>query len=125
VTACKRAIVIPDIADAPIDIREGCPLFPSVGNTADSRQGAVLHSCVGAATAIRSFWRRLGIGKLQEARGGDQERCKRADRDFHFHGRSFRGVDMTFNFFMNAAAQEFGAKHIFPVLFQTEARNLS
>src|SRR6266446_214150 len=23
----KRAIVIPDIADAPIDIREGCPLF--------------------------------------------------------------------------------------------------
>jgi hypothetical protein len=43
-TACKRPIVIPDIADAPIDIREGCRLFPSVGNTADSRQGAVLHS---------------------------------------------------------------------------------
>jgi hypothetical protein len=35
VTACKRAIVVPDIADAPIDIGEGCPLFPSIGNTAD------------------------------------------------------------------------------------------
>jgi hypothetical protein len=31
VTTSKRAIVIPDIADAPIDIREGCPLFPSFG----------------------------------------------------------------------------------------------
>ena len=39
-TACKRAIVC-RIADAPIDIREGCPLFPSVGKTAHS---AVFHS---------------------------------------------------------------------------------
>jgi hypothetical protein len=36
-TAFQRAIVIPDIADAPIDVREGCPLFPSVGDTADRR----------------------------------------------------------------------------------------
>jgi hypothetical protein len=77
VTACKRAIVIPYIADAPIDIREGCPLFPSVGKTALS---AVFHSCVGAATAIRSLWLRLGMGGLQEHRAGDQERCKRTDR---------------------------------------------
>jgi hypothetical protein len=28
-------IIIPDIADAPIDVGEGCPLFPSVGNTPD------------------------------------------------------------------------------------------
>ena len=89
VTACKRAIVIPDIADAPIDIREGCPLFPSVGKTAHS---AVFHSCVGAATAIRSLWRRLGTGGLHEHRASDQERCKRTDGDFCFHGRSFRGV---------------------------------
>jgi hypothetical protein len=34
-TTCKRAIVIPDIAETPIDIDEGCPLFPSVGHTAD------------------------------------------------------------------------------------------
>src|SRR5467141_3350664 len=89
VTACKRAIVIPDIAVAPIDIRAGCPLFPSVGKTAHS---AVFHSCVGAATAIRSLWLRLGMGGLQEHRAGDQERCKRTDGDFCFHGRSFRGV---------------------------------
>src|SRR5580704_2680367 len=81
-TACKRAIVC-RIADAPIDIREGCPLFPSVSETADS---AVFHSCVGAATAIRSLWLRLGMGGLQEHRAGDQERCKRTDRDFCFHG---------------------------------------
>jgi hypothetical protein len=104
VTARKRTIVIPDIANATIDIREGCSLFPSVGNTADSRQGAVFDSYVGAATAISSLWRRLGMGELQEHKGGDQERCKGTDRDFHFHGRSFRGVDMTFNSFMNAAA---------------------
>jgi hypothetical protein len=66
VTTRKRAIVIPDIADAPIDIREGCPLFPSMGNTADGRQGAVFHSRVGAACAIGSLWRRLGMGELQE-----------------------------------------------------------
>jgi hypothetical protein len=89
-TACKRPIVIPDIADAPIDIREGCPLFPSVGNTADSRQGAVLHSDLGAATAIRSLWRRLGIGRLHEHRPGDQEHCKRTEKDFH--ALSFRDV---------------------------------
>jgi hypothetical protein len=70
-TARERAIVIRDVADAPIDIREGCPLFPSVGNTADSRQGAVLHSCVGAGFAIGSLWRRLGMGGLQEHGAGD------------------------------------------------------
>src|SRR5467141_1854791 len=79
VTACKRAVVIPYIADAPIDIREGCPLFPSVGKTADS---AVFHSCVGAATAIRSLWLRLGTGGLQEHRAGDQEHRKRSLKDF-------------------------------------------
>src|ERR1700738_2535519 len=94
-TACKRAIVC-RIPDAPIDIREGCPLFPSVGETADS---AVFHSCVGAATAIRSLWLRLGMGGLQEHRAGDQERCKRTDRDFCFHGRSFRGVYTDIQFF--------------------------
>jgi hypothetical protein len=52
VIACKRAIVIPDIADTPIEIRERCPLFPSVGNPADGRQGAVFHSYVNAACAI-------------------------------------------------------------------------
>jgi hypothetical protein len=87
VIARKRAIVIPDIADAPIDIREGCPLSPSVSKTADS---AVFHSSVGAARAIRSLWRRLGMGGLQEHRAGDQERCKRSVKDFH--GRSFRCV---------------------------------
>jgi hypothetical protein len=86
VTTSKRAIVIPDIADAPIDIREGCPLFPSVGNTADSRPGAVFHPYVGAATPIRSVWCRLGIGGSHEHRAGDQERCKRSEKDFH--GRS-------------------------------------
>jgi hypothetical protein len=34
----------PFIADAPIDIGEGCPLFPSVGNTAEGCQGAVFYS---------------------------------------------------------------------------------
>jgi hypothetical protein len=104
VTAGERAIVIRDIADAPIDIREGCPLFPPVGNAADSRQGAVCDSYVGAATAIRSLWCRLGMGELREHRGGDQERCKRTDRDIHFHGRSFRGVDKTVNSSIKAAA---------------------
>ena len=51
--ARKRAIVIPDIADASIDIREGRPLFPSVRDTADSRQGAVFHSYVGAVSFDR------------------------------------------------------------------------
>jgi hypothetical protein len=90
VIACKRAIVVPDIADAPIDIREGCPLFPSVGNTADSRQGAVFHAFVGAACAIGSLRDRLGMGGLHGHRAGDQERCKRTQIDFH--GRSFRDV---------------------------------
>src|ERR1700730_3074650 len=72
VTTRKRAIVIPDIADAPIDIREGCPLFPSIGNTADGHQGAVFHSHVGAACAIGSLWRRLGMGGLEQQRAGDQ-----------------------------------------------------
>jgi len=44
VAAGKRAIVIPDIADAPIDIGEGGPLFTAVGNAADGGQGAVFHS---------------------------------------------------------------------------------
>ena len=85
VSACKRAIVIPDIADAPIDIGEGCRLFPSVGNTADGCQGAVFHSYVGAACAIGSLRHRLGMGELQEHRAGDQEHCKRTERDFHGH----------------------------------------
>jgi hypothetical protein len=104
VIALKRAIVIPDIADAPIEIRERCPLFPSVGNAADSRQSAVFHSYVGAASEVGSFWRRLGMRGPREHRADDQERCERTDRDFHFHGRSFRGVDMTFNSFIYAAA---------------------
>jgi hypothetical protein len=37
VIAREHAIVIAYVADAPIDICEGCPLFPSVGNTADRR----------------------------------------------------------------------------------------
>jgi hypothetical protein len=73
-TACKRAILIPDIADAPIGIREGCRLFPSVGDSADGGQGAVLYSYVGAACAIGSLWRRLGMGGLQKHRAGNQER---------------------------------------------------
>jgi hypothetical protein len=83
VTTCKRAIVVPDIADTPIDISEGCTLFPTVGNTADSRQGAVFHSNVGAACTIGSLRHRLGLGGLQEHRAGDQERCKRTEGDFH------------------------------------------
>jgi hypothetical protein len=83
VTTCERAIVIPDIADAPIDIGEGTPLFPSVGNTADGCQGAVFHSYVGAACTIGSLRHRLGMGGLQEHRAGDQERCKRTEKDFH------------------------------------------
>jgi hypothetical protein len=90
VIARERPIVIPDIADAPIDIRERCPLFPSVGYTADSRQGAVFHSYVGAAAAIGSLWRRFGMGGLHEHRAGDQERRKRTEKDFH--GRSFCDV---------------------------------
>jgi hypothetical protein len=85
VTTCKRAIVIPDIADAPIDIGEGCRLFPSVGNTADGCQGAVFHSYFGAASTIGSLRHRLGMSGLQEHRAGDQERCKRTERDFHGH----------------------------------------
>src|ERR1700730_13933078 len=66
VTTCKRAIVIPDIADAPIDIGEGCPLFPAVGNTADGCQGAVFYLYVGAACTIGSLRHRWGMGGLQE-----------------------------------------------------------
>jgi hypothetical protein len=83
VTACKRAIVIPDIANASIDIGERCPLFPSVGNTADGRQRAVFHSYVGAACTIGSLRHRLGMAGLQEHRADNQERCKRTERDFH------------------------------------------
>jgi hypothetical protein len=83
VTTCKRAIVVRDIADTPIDISEGCTLFPTAGNTADGRQGAVFHSYVGAACTIGSLRHRLGMGGLQEHRAGDQERCKRTERDFH------------------------------------------
>jgi hypothetical protein len=90
VTTSKRAIVIPDIADAPIDIGEGCPLLPTVSYTADCRQGAVFHSYVSAAGAIGSLRHRLGMGGLQEHRAGDQERCKHTERDFH--RRFFRGV---------------------------------
>ena len=71
VTTGKRAIVIPDIADTPIHIGEGCPLFPPVGDTADSRQGAVFHSRVGAAFTIGSLWRRLGMDGLQEHGAGN------------------------------------------------------
>ena len=83
VTTCKRAIVVRDIAYTPIDISEGCTLFPTAGNTADGRQGAVFHSYVGAACTIGSLRHRLGMGGLQEHRAGDQERCKRTERDFH------------------------------------------
>ena len=93
VATCKRTIVIPDIADAPIDIGEGCPLFPSVGNTADGRQCAVLHSYVGAACAIGSLRHRLGMGGLQKHRGGDQDRCKRTKRDFHGPQSASLGAD--------------------------------
>jgi hypothetical protein len=86
VTAHASAIVVPYIADAPIDIREGCP-FPPIGKTADS---AIFHTCVGAARAVRFLWLRLGMGGLHEHRAGDQERCKRSVKDFH--GRSFRRV---------------------------------
>jgi hypothetical protein len=85
VTTCEPAIVIPDIADAPIDIGEGCPLFSSVGHTADGCQGAVFHSYFGAACTIGSLRHRLGMGGLQERGAGDQERCKRTERDFHGH----------------------------------------
>ena len=81
VATCKRAIVIPDIAHAPIDIGEGCRLFPSTGNTADGCQGAVFHSYVGAACAIGSRRHRLGMGGLQEHGAGEQERRKRSERD--------------------------------------------
>jgi hypothetical protein len=81
VATCKRAIVIPDIAHASIDIGEGGPLFPAVGNAADGGQGAVFHSYVGAACAIGSLRHRLGMGGLQEHRAGDQERGKRTVRD--------------------------------------------
>ena len=81
VAAGKRAILIPDIADAPIDIGEGGPLFPAVGNAADGGQGAVFHSHVGAACAIGSLRRRLGMSGLQAHGAGDQERCKRNERD--------------------------------------------
>jgi hypothetical protein len=83
-TARKRAIVIPDIADA--------PLFPSVGSMANSRQCAVFHSYLGAAAAIRSLWRRLRMGGLPKHKATDQQRCNSADKDFHFLGRSSRGV---------------------------------
>jgi len=83
VTTCKRAIVVRDIADTPIDISEGCTLFPTAGNTADGGQGTVFHSYVGAACTIGSLRHRLGMGGLEEHRAGDQERCKRAERDFH------------------------------------------
>jgi hypothetical protein len=63
VIACQRAIVVPDIADAPINVGEA--LFPSVGNTANGRQCAVFHSYVGAACAIGSLRHRLGMGGLQ------------------------------------------------------------
>jgi hypothetical protein len=85
VTTCKRTIVIPDIADAPIDIGEGRPLFPSVGNTADGCQSAVFHSNVGAACTIGSLRPRLGMGGSREHRSGDQEHCKRTERDFRGH----------------------------------------
>jgi hypothetical protein len=81
VTTRKRAVVIPYITDAPIDIAEGCPLFPSVGNTADGYQGAVFHSYVGAACAIGSLRHRLGMGGLRDHRSGDQERKKRTQKD--------------------------------------------
>ena len=66
VTTFKRAVVIPDIADESIDIGEGCPLFPSVGKTADGYQGAVFHSYLGAACAIGSLRHRLGMGGSRE-----------------------------------------------------------
>jgi hypothetical protein len=94
VIACKRAIVILDIAKTPIEIREGCPLFPSVGNSADGRQGAVFHSYLDAACAIGSRWRGLDMGG-REYRAGDQQHCKHAER--YFHGRSLQELNLTFS----------------------------
>jgi len=94
VIACKGAIVILDIAKTPIEIREGCPLFPSVGNSADGRQGAVFHSYLDAACAIGSRWRGLGMGG-REHRAGDQQHCKHAER--YFHGRSLQELNLTFS----------------------------
>jgi hypothetical protein len=79
VTTFKHAVVIPYIADAPIDIGEGCP---SVGNTADGDQGAVFHSYVGAACAIGALRHRLGIGGLRDHAARDLERNKRTQKDF-------------------------------------------
>jgi hypothetical protein len=95
VTTFKRAIVIPDIADASIDIGEGCPLFPSVGNTADGCEGPVFHSYVGAACAIGALRHRLGMGVLREHRAGDQEQKKRTKSNFHQSLRSVLGLACT------------------------------
>jgi hypothetical protein len=107
VTTFKRAIVIPDIADASIDIGEGCPLFPSVGNTADGCEGPVFHSYVGAACAIGALRHRLGMGVLREHRAGDQEQKKRTKSNFDpcwallapiHHGRQRNGGDSLGNY---------------------------
>jgi hypothetical protein len=92
VIACKRAIVILDIAKTPIEIREGCPLFPSVGISADGRQGAVFHSYLDAVCAVGSRWRGLGMGG-REYRARDQQHCKHAER--YFHGRSLQELNLT------------------------------
>jgi hypothetical protein len=95
VTTFKHAVVILYITDAPIDIAEGCALFPSVGNTADGYQGAVVHSYVGAACAIGALRHRLGIGGLREHRAGDQERNKCTKSNFHQSLRSVLGLACT------------------------------
>jgi hypothetical protein len=81
VITCKRAVVIPDIADAPIDIAEGCALFSSVGNPADGCEGPVFQSYVGAACAIGALRHRLGMGGFREHGAGGQERNKRTRKD--------------------------------------------
>ena len=64
VIARERPIVIPDIADAPIDIRERCPLFPAVGNSADGRQRAVFHSYIGCSLRDGSPAASIGHGRI-------------------------------------------------------------
>jgi len=81
VTTFKHAVVILYITDAPIDIAEGCALFPSVGNTADGYQGAVFHSYFGAACTIGALRHRLGIGGLPDHRARDLERNKPTQKD--------------------------------------------
>jgi hypothetical protein len=59
--AQQHAVVVPDIADALIDVCESCSLLSPVGPTADRRQGTAFHSYIGTASEIGSL-RRLRTG---------------------------------------------------------------